>query len=212
MYRCEAVSIAGFIQQLAVAYVAKGYWFYVTGCIPPHKEASAVDEKLIQRYGISVSKWTRCRRKRRGCGNVQYLRFRRFFVLLATRGEHQFFEKETCIKDVRRNPIHCFGYTVGCYRGRNGRWRASVRIEQMLLKELSQEAMSAALLEPIEALQCWFSLLPFEPYAPVCSQLLGLLAKVNRLRTAAGMELLPVWAIRLRRAPVRFHAKPCSAR
>ena len=37
MYRCEAASVEGFIQQLAVSYVAKGYWFYVTGRIPHHK-------------------------------------------------------------------------------------------------------------------------------------------------------------------------------
>jgi hypothetical protein len=30
-YRCEAVSVEGFIQQLAVAYVARGYLFYGTG-------------------------------------------------------------------------------------------------------------------------------------------------------------------------------------
>ena len=30
-YRCVATSVAGFVQQLAVAYVANGYWFDVTG-------------------------------------------------------------------------------------------------------------------------------------------------------------------------------------
>ena len=33
-YRCEVVSVEGFIQQLAVAYVSRGYFFYVTGRIP----------------------------------------------------------------------------------------------------------------------------------------------------------------------------------
>jgi hypothetical protein len=33
-YRCEATSVAGFIQQLAVAYVGRGYFFYVAGVIP----------------------------------------------------------------------------------------------------------------------------------------------------------------------------------
>jgi hypothetical protein len=37
MYRCEATSVAGFVQQLAVAYVRNGYWFYVQGTIPKRK-------------------------------------------------------------------------------------------------------------------------------------------------------------------------------
>ena len=37
-YQHECVTLAGFIQQLAVAYVAKGYWFYVSGVIPERKE------------------------------------------------------------------------------------------------------------------------------------------------------------------------------
>ena len=36
--QCEAQSLSGFIQQLAVSYVAKGYWFYVTGQVPDHKD------------------------------------------------------------------------------------------------------------------------------------------------------------------------------
>src|SRR5262245_32373930 len=117
-YRCEAATVAGFIQQLAVGCIARGYWFYVTGFIPPHKDARAVDQKLIERYGINCSKWTRHRRKQKGLANVQYLRFRRFFVLLSTSGEHEFFRKESRIEDIRRRPIKCFGYSVGCYPSR----------------------------------------------------------------------------------------------
>src|SRR4051812_47340850 len=107
MYRSEAVSIPGFIQQLAVAYVAKGYWFYVTGCIPPTKDPIAVDAKLVKRYDIECSKWTRCRRKERGLAAIQYIRFRSFFVILATKGEHEFFRAEAEVTDIRRRPIHC---------------------------------------------------------------------------------------------------------
>ena len=50
-YRCVATSVAGFVQQLAVAYVAHGYWFYVTGWIPQGKPPEAIDRKLIERKG-----------------------------------------------------------------------------------------------------------------------------------------------------------------
>jgi hypothetical protein len=46
-YRCETTSIAGFVQQVAVSYVANGYWFYVAGCVPQGKDRRALDAKII---------------------------------------------------------------------------------------------------------------------------------------------------------------------
>ena len=34
-YRCVATSVAGFVQQLVSCYLPHGYWFYVSGIIPP---------------------------------------------------------------------------------------------------------------------------------------------------------------------------------
>src|SRR5262245_16793792 len=94
MYRSEATSVEGFVQQRAVSYLGNGYWFYVTGEIPEGKDPAKVDEKLLARYRIDLSKWARARRKRAGFANLQYIRFERFFVLLATHGVHPFFEEE----------------------------------------------------------------------------------------------------------------------
>jgi|GEM_PF-2277160 len=58
-YQSEAASVEGFIQQLAVSYVSNGYFFYVAGSVPEGKDPRAVDAKLIERYGIGVTKWTR---------------------------------------------------------------------------------------------------------------------------------------------------------
>jgi hypothetical protein len=43
VYRAEATSIGGFIQQLAVSYVRNGYWFYVAGSVPEGKDPRAID-------------------------------------------------------------------------------------------------------------------------------------------------------------------------
>ena len=51
MVWCEAVSVEGFVQQLAVGYVQHGHWFYVTGDVPERKGPRAVDAKLIELYG-----------------------------------------------------------------------------------------------------------------------------------------------------------------
>lgn len=74
-YRYEATTVSGFLQQLAVAYLAHGYRFYVTGKIPEGKDPVAVDRKLLAKYDVGISKWVRARRKRAGLANCQYLRF-----------------------------------------------------------------------------------------------------------------------------------------
>ena len=74
-YRAEATSLEGFVQQIACCYLRHGYWFYVTGHIPMHKDARVIDQRLIEKYGIGVSESTRARRKRLGQANLQYLRF-----------------------------------------------------------------------------------------------------------------------------------------
>ena len=59
-YRCEATSVAGFVQQLAVAYVGRGYLFYVKGEI-----VVLVNSDRIDRLGVvahpSFLFWTRFR-------------------------------------------------------------------------------------------------------------------------------------------------------
>ena len=64
-YRAETTSIGGFIQQLAVSCVSKGYFFYVAGSVPPGKDPRVIDQKLIDRYGIDISKWARVAANRR---------------------------------------------------------------------------------------------------------------------------------------------------
>jgi hypothetical protein len=136
--RYEATTLEGFIQQLAVSCVGKGYFHYATGRVPDGKDPRALDRKLAARYRLDVSKWSRYRRKRAGLANVRYLRFERFFILLATEGVHRIFEDEAgLIRDCRRIPIKFGGYSVS---SRNG--RVHVRIEQEqynLLKAYLQE-------------------------------------------------------------------------
>ncbi len=203
MYRCEAASIEGFIQQLAVSYVAKGYWFYVTGRIPPHKDPRRVDQKLIERYGLEVSKYARARRKRAGLANVQYLRLGHVYALLATKGEHPFFAAEgRCVRDLRRVPLKVFGYAVS-YRMNGGRGHASVRIERQRYGELKAYFDALALHRSIASLAVELSELPFAPYAPVRRQLLMVVNAVNRRRRVAGLEPVPLTVLRLRRSPVK---------
>ena len=202
MYRYRATSIEGFVQQLAVSYVTHGYWFYVSGWIPQGKDPEKIDAKLIERYGIDVSKWTRCRRKKAGLANVQYLRHDRFFVLLTTHGQHSFFVQEPDFRDIREKPIEFAGYSIGCRRGQDGRDHASVRLSRWRVRSLQERLAGLALRADVGRLAAVFRRIPATPYAPVRRQLLQLLGQVNRRRKVAGLEQVPVTALRLRRRPV----------
>jgi hypothetical protein len=181
-YRKEATSIGGFVQQVAVSFVGHGYFFYVAGSIPEAKDQRAVDEKLITRYGIDISKWARARRKQAGIANLQYVRFGQFFLILATHGRHQFFEDEaSCIRDVRRRPIRFAGYSIG-FRGGH----PHVRIEQEEYKQLKAYFVDLAVRRSVASLEKELAQISFEPYAPVRRQLLCILRAVNRARKKAG--------------------------
>jgi len=194
-YHCEATSVAGFIQQLAVAYVGRGYFFYVAGEIPERKDPRLVDERIVAKYGIATSKATRARRKAAGQANLQYLRFERKFVLLATRGTHPFFQAEQkFIRDVREYPIKFYGYAISYRAG-----HPHVRIEQVQYLELKAYLAELAVHRSKDWLERELRGLPFEPYAPVRSQLMSMLREVNRRRALAGYELLASSAIRTRR-------------
>jgi hypothetical protein len=203
--------VEGFVQQLAVGYLARGYRFYASCRIPTDKDPVAVDQKLIERYGLDLSKWTRARRKQQGIASVQYLRYGRFFVLIATPGQHPFFEREPHWKDIRDHPIRFAGYSIGCRTGHDGRLHASVRLHDECLRRLRQRYLRCALHPNTARLAASFQALRFAPYAPVRRQLLKLLWCVNGRRKAAGLELISVTALRLRRRPVSPFLPPSGA-
>lgn len=183
-YRAEATSLPGFVQQLAVSYVANGYFFYVTGIVPERKDPAAVDRKLIARYGIACSKWTRARRKKSGEASVQYIRFRDRFVLLATHGRHRFFDDEgEQVRDLRRVPLKVGGYSISHRAG-----RVAVRIEREEYRQLKAYFLRLALRRSADELADEFAAVPYVPYAPVRGQLLCVWRAVNRVRKVAGLE------------------------
>jgi hypothetical protein len=113
------------------------------------------------------------------------------------------------LRDVREHPIPFRGYSIGCRRGRDGqRYHASVRISRDRYRALKAEFEHAA--TRCSAGQLWRALraIPFSPFAPVRRQLCALLRAVNHRRKAAGLELLPGDALRLRRSPVKPFGAP----
>lgn len=204
-YRWVANSVAGFVQQLAVAYVSNGYYFYVAGLIPDGKDPSTTDAKILTQYDVDVSKWVRSRRKLQGLANIHYIRFERLFVIIANHGEHRFFEEEgRNLRDVRTHPIRFRGYSIGCRQGRDReRWHASVRISREAFATLKTRFQRLALERSVDELAQELQRLPFEPYAPVRDQVGILVRQINRQRKQAGLECLANSCFRRQRRPVR---------
>ena len=215
-YRCETTSVTGFVQQLATAYLPHGYWFYVTGQIPLHKDPRDVDQKLLAKYGIAISRPARARRKRAGQANLHYLRHEQFFVLLATHGRHTFFDHEAqSLRDIRRTPLVYGGYSISYKRGgyvrraegqpaqRDERWHSRVQIARGEYRTWRALFLEIAAKRTADQIAAEFWKLPFEPYAPVRQQQLNLLRLVNRARRQAGLDRISPRVLRYRRRIVR---------
>jgi len=199
-YRYEAATVAGFVQQLAVSHLSNGYHFYVPGRIPEHKDPLAVDRKLLERYDIAVSKWTRYRRKKLGHASVQYLRFERFFLLLATEGQHRLFEDEAKVirNAARGQPIHFAGYSIGFYGG-----RASVRLSLDTYRNIRGELLRLSTRIDTGAIEHQIRHMPYEPYAPVRRQMFTIVRAVNKKRKTAGLALVDWRCVRSERRVVQ---------
>lgn len=209
-YRAVATSVEGFVQQIACCYLRHGYWFYVTGRIPADKEPAAVDSKLIGKYGIDVSESTRARRKKSGRANLQYLRYDSFFVILATKGKHRFYEDEAeQIRDIRRVPLKFAGYSISYRRGGRTRderkdpsWHAHVRIDHRQQLELTGRLSELARRRSPESVAQAIYNLPIEPYAPIRRQMLVILRALNQQRQKLGYTQIPLEVLPLRRRVV----------
>jgi hypothetical protein len=207
--RCEASSISAVIQYLASNLIRHGYWFYFLGRIPEEKDANHIDRKLSDRYGANLDKFQRARRKAKGLGNVAYVRFRREFLLVATEGSHHIFE-EHAMRDFRRQHLRFHRYQIGAGRGHDGKYHASVRIDDAAFLTLASYFERLAVHRTAESLREEFNRVEFIPYARVRRQLLKILRLVNEARAASGYDTLPHSVLELRRKIVKVFDEQVS--
>lgn len=163
------------------------------------KDPKDVDEKLIAKYGIAVSESPLARRKKAGHANLQYIRHERFFVILATKGDHRFFTEEGAGFPSEMPVIR--SATAGVEE--LGTAYSHVEIDRRQLLDLKAWLTEHAGRATTEELAKAIYTLPVESYAPVRRQLLVLLRDVNRTRKSLGKAVLPIEILPLRRRVVR---------
>lgn len=212
-YRCEATSLKGFVQQIACVYVRHGYRWFVQGRIREGKDPRKIDASIVSKYGIAVSEATRWRRKQLGKANLQYLRFNRDFILIATGGEHRFKTVEArVIRDIQdgKSRILVGNYSISRRRGgrlRSGKpdpkWRSHVQIEWEHYKALKAMFVGLSCRRSETQLGQLFYELPFEPYAPIRRQIAAIWAEVNRRRKRQQLPPVPVEVLPFRTKSVK---------
>lgn len=222
-YPCVATTPAGFIQRLAHDYVQYGAWFYVTGVVPVRylAEPARLDAKLIEKYGVSVSRWTRYRQRERGKATIHYLRHEGFWILIATRGSHcierkgrvvRFFE-DNDVRDLRHpsTPVYFWGHSIGAFE-QERQWRYRVRIQRRELLGLRAYFITSMWGRSAAEIGEAFRSLPYVPYRGVKDQYRWILDAVNARRRKAGLrERIPYRCVEeLRRRAVRPFEQPAT--
>jgi hypothetical protein len=174
---------SGQIIRRLVRCVELGYVHYVTGWIPEGKDPKRTDEKLIRQYGIARSKMALLRQFKAGKAKLRLYRFGRFFVLLATDGDHPFFHEEW-VNDIRVTPLRYNGFAI--------RWdggKVRVRWSDKVYRKLRGGFVKAALKDEAK-LDARLEALRHPIYPDIVRQKEAIIKAVKRRRKVAGKPRL----------------------
>jgi len=215
-YRHHCETLEGFVQR-AVVLSQKGYRYFISGEVPQRKASEEVDEKLLAKYGLRLTRRQRTYRKSKGLPNGHYFRFeRRWVVMATTRKLFLQVDPNERVRDLRESPLRVGGYSISlradgaASRGGIRRLRASVRLEARTLRELeavladSHQRFGARDLES----RIWHASNRWQVYAPVYRQFQGIVRRINEARAAAGLARIGSGCVRIsRQSPRHFEGE-----
>lgn len=173
--RCEVETLGAFLKRISTDALRHGYYRYAVRRIPENKEPSSIDQKLIDIYGVTRCRMTRLRQRQKGFASVQYVRFRHSFVLLATEGKHDVFDKIYSL-DARVRPIAIDCYTIG-FRGST----VCVKVANIEWKKVENRFHKTALHDR-SMLEYRLTHLPYYLFPGVEAQYRKLLRSINKRR------------------------------
>ena len=180
--RCVLPSSGVLLRRIIWCMERYGYWYYKTGWIPEPKDPARTDEKILRAYAVPRSRMALHREGKKGRAKLRYYRTGRFFVLLATDGDHPFFEADKP-NDVRVTPLRYHGFTIS-YEGKiRLRWSTEVyrKLRRMFMDRV---------LDPAVVIEARFKRLR-HPYHPdILLQRQRLVRGVSQKRRRAGKPRL----------------------
>ena len=190
MYPCVAASPKAFVEQLAYAYIHYGYRYYVTGVVPQRLAAGQFDARIIEKFGLDISRHKRRKQRSEGFGSIHFIRHNRFWVLISTptTNGNKFFASNTESKtgeslwhDVWNRAITFDGYAIRAPQG-----EISIKIDRYEFKHLKNELLEVAKYEPAEQLtQVLKKRFHYKQYPGVQKQLYDLVQCLNERLKAA---------------------------
>ena len=179
----EAATFGDFLRRIAIDYMRYGYVRWALRHIPPDRDPSLVDGKLVEVYGVTSCRTSRMRQRRRGLAVVQYVRHCDTFVLLATEGAHEQFDRLRSY-DARVTPLHLRSYSIGVQGD-----RVVVQVRHEVWQAVSERLQFSALGKRA-TVEERIAALPFYRFPGVNRQIRALVGAINRRRRVAGLPLV----------------------
>jgi len=179
-------------------YVMHGHYFYNACVAGKDTDLREMDRKIIEAYGLDMTRSARRWRRQKGHGSLQYIRHGRFYVIVATEDEAVFRGREPTM-DIRDEPLIYAGYRLTYRQGRDRKWHPCIAIERGRYDKLLRRFTQLALRRTSAELVHEFQAIHYLRYAPVRAAVGGIWRRLNEKRKVAGLPPVPVEALRVGR-------------
>lgn len=184
-YHHEVSCLGMFLRKVAIDYLRHGYTKYALRTIPEGKNLERVDWKIIKSYDVTFCRSTRARRRRKGLANVIYLRYGDRFILMASRGSHEVFDKIHSF-DFAQTPLFFDGYTIGVKRN-----KPCVMIQPRRFHDIRKQILAICLHNQGKVEQGFRTISPFK-FPEIIRQKRKLLGEINERRHTAGLKRIEI--------------------
>lgn len=185
MAKYEAKTLGLFLSKVML-YMRYGYVRYAVREIPATKDIVEVDRKILTAYGVTFHRTSRATRRKKGLANVVYIRFHHTFILLATYGTHEAFDRIVS-RNFNTTPLHFRGYSLGIKQS-----KPHLIIAPTRYKAIRKELQNIALHNQSKVTAYFQRISPFR-FAGINQQKWKLFVEVNKRRKVAGLARIE-WA------------------
>jgi hypothetical protein len=180
-HQYEVKTLHHFLRRVAIDYLRYRYFRYALREIPVDKDPLRIDEKILSVYSVTRCRTTRMRQRAKQLANVQYVRWKRSFLLLATEGNHPAFDRIRSY-DFRTTPLHFHGYSIGVLQK-----KPCIMVCRKEWEQVKERFLKIGLHAKSEV-ERKLNILPYYHFPGVVRQQRALTAALNQRRKQAGLK------------------------